>query len=72
MKLQRTTTFNIVKTLLHEGWLVQDSPNGKYRLGTILLHGFTAAGHQKYFTEKMILEEMHQLRDMYNGWFSRR
>ena len=27
LKLQRTTTFNIVKTLLHEGWLVQDSPN---------------------------------------------
>lgn len=26
--LQKTTVFNIVKTLLHKGWLIQDSPNG--------------------------------------------
>ena len=31
--LQKTTVFNIVKTLTHQGWLVQDTPNGKYKLG---------------------------------------
>ena len=29
--IQKTTVFNIVKTLVHQGWLIQDNPNGKYR-----------------------------------------
>lgn len=65
LKLQRTTTFNIVKTLLHEGWLVQDSPNGKYRLGTRILQ-VSAMVTRNTSTEDMIQEEMHRLRDMYN------
>ena len=65
LKLQRTTTFNIVKTLLHEGWLVQDSPNGKYRLGTRILQ-VSAMVTRNISTEDMILEEMHRLRDLYN------
>ena len=35
--IQKTTVFNIVKTLVHQGWLIQDNPNGKYRLGTRIL-----------------------------------
>ena len=35
--LQKTTVFNIVKTLARQGWLVQDAPNGKYKLGSKLL-----------------------------------
>ena len=26
--IQKTTVFNIVKTLVHQGWLIQDNPNG--------------------------------------------
>lgn len=65
LELQKTTTFNIVKTLLHQGWLVQDSPNGKYRLGTRILQ-VSAMVMQTISTETLILEEMHRLRDRYN------
>ena len=26
--IQKTTVFNIVKTLTHLGWMIQDNPNG--------------------------------------------
>ena len=35
--LQKTSTFYILKTLLSMGWLIQETPNGKYKLGTRLL-----------------------------------
>lgn len=63
--LQKTTTFNIVKTLLRQGWLVQDTPNGKYKLGTRILRVSTMVT-RNITTEDLILQEMHQLRDLYN------
>lgn len=63
--LQKTSTFNLVKTLLHEGWLVQDVPNGKYALGPRILRVSTMIT-QHLTTEDLILQEMHRLRDLYN------
>ena len=63
--LQKTTAFNIVKTLAREGWLVQEGPGGKYRLGTRILRVSTAVV-RGITTEDLILEEMHRLRDKYN------
>lgn len=63
--LQKTTAFNIVKTLVREGWLVQEGPGGKYRLGTRILRVSTAVV-RGITTEDLILEEMHRLRDKYN------
>ena len=65
LKLQKTTVFNIVKTLAREGWLVQEGPGGKYRLGTSILRVSTAVV-RGITTEDLILEEMHRLRDKYN------
>ncbi|MCI8455393.1 MAG: IclR family transcriptional regulator [Lachnospiraceae bacterium] len=65
LKLQKTTTFNIVKTLMHQGWLVQDNPNGKYRLGTRILRVATMIT-RSITTEGLIVAEMHRLRDKYN------
>lgn len=63
--LQKTTVFNIVKTLAKQGWLVQDTPNGKYKLGSRLLMISSAITHS-LSTEDLLLQEMHQLRDRYN------
>ncbi len=63
--LQKTTTFNIVKTLLRQNWLVQDTPNGKYKLGTRILRVSTMVT-RNITTEDLILQEMHRLRDLYN------
>ena len=63
--LQKTTVFNIVKTLVREGWLVQEGPGGKYRLGTRILRVSTAVA-RGITTEELILQEMHRLRDQYN------
>lgn len=65
LKIQKTTTFNIVKTLVHQGWLVQDNPNGKYRLGTRILR-VTTMITRNIRTEDLIVHEMHRLRDQYN------
>lgn len=63
--LQKTTTFNIVKTLLHQGWLIQDGPNGKYMLGTRILP-VSMMITRNFTTEDLILQEMHRLRNLYN------
>lgn len=63
--LQKTTVFNIVKTLLHKGWLIQDSPNGKYKLGSRVLHVSNMVTKNLSIGE-LILGEMHRLRDLYN------
>ena len=63
--LSKTTVFNIVKTLLHEKWLLQDTPNGKYRLGPRILKVTTTAA-QSISVEDLILEEMHRLRNLFN------
>lgn len=65
LKIQKTTTFNIVKTLMHQGWLVQDNPNGKYKLGTRILRVSTMIT-RNIRTEDLIVHEMHRLRDKYN------
>lgn len=65
LDLQKTSTFNIVKTLLHQGWLVQDAPNGKYMLGTRIIQISTMIT-QNLTPEDLILQEMHRLRDLYN------
>ena len=63
--IQKTTVFNIVKTLVHQGWLIQDNPNGKYRLGTRILRVSTMIT-QSITTEELIEKEMRCLRDEYN------
>ncbi len=63
--LQKTTVFNIVKTLTHQGWLVQDTPNGKYKLGMNILHVSTMVT-RSISVEEIILNEMHRLRELYN------
>ena len=65
LKLQKTTVFNIVKTLAKQGWLVQDAPNGKYKLGSKVLIVSGAMIHD-FSIEDRILQEMHSLRDLYN------
>ncbi|MBR4579007.1 MAG: IclR family transcriptional regulator [Oscillospiraceae bacterium] len=63
--LQKTSTFNIVKTLQHQGWLIQDGPNGKYMLGSRILP-VSMMVTRNFTTEDIILQEMHRLRDLYN------
>ena len=63
--IQKTTVFNIVKTLAHQGWLIQDNPNGKYRLGTRILRVSTMIT-RSITTEELIEKEMRRLRDEYN------
>ena len=60
--IQKTTVFNIVKTLAHQGWLIQDNPNGKYRLGTRILRVSTMIT-RSITTEELIEKEMRRLRD---------
>ena len=63
--IQKTTVFNIVKTLVNQGWLIQDNPNGKYRLGTRILRVSTMI-NRSITTEELIEKEMKRLRDEYN------
>lgn len=63
--IQKTTVFNIVKTLTHLGWMIQDAPNGKYRLGPRILRVSTMVT-RSISVEDLILREMHRLRDLYN------
>lgn len=63
--LQKTTVFNIVKTLLYEGWLIQEAPNGKYKLGSRVLHVSNMVTKNLSIGE-LILGEMHRLRNLYN------
>ncbi|MEA4933530.1 MAG: IclR family transcriptional regulator, partial [Lawsonibacter sp.] len=65
LELQKTTVFNIMKTLVHQGWLVQDSPSGKYRLGTRILR-VSAMAARNISTEAILIQEMQRLRDEYN------
>lgn len=63
--LQKTSTFYIVKTLLAMGWLIQETPNGKYKLGSRILR-VSALVSQNVTTEEIILEEMNRLLNKYN------
>ena len=50
---------------MHQGWLIQDNPNGKYRLGTRILRVSTMIT-RSITTEELIEKEMRRLRDEYN------
>lgn len=63
--LQKTSTFYILKTLLSMGWLIQETPNGKYKLGTRLLR-VSAMVSQNVTAEEVILQEMNRLLNQYN------
>lgn len=63
--LQKTSTFYIVKTLLSMGWLIQETPNGKYKLGSRILR-VSAMVSQNVTAEEVILEEMNRLLNQYN------
>ena len=63
--LQKTSTFYIVKTLLSMGWLIQETPNGKYKLGSRLLR-VSAMVSQNVTAEEVILEEMNRLLNEHN------
>ena len=65
MGIQKTTVFNIVKTLTHLGWMIQDTPNGRYRLGPRILRVSTMVT-RSISVEDLILREMHRLRNLYN------
>ncbi len=65
LALQKTTVFNIVKTLVKQGWLIQDAPNGKYKLGSKVLLVSSAMIHN-FSIEDRILLEMRSLRDLFN------
>ena len=58
--LQKTSTFYIVKTLLSMGWLIQETPNGKYKLGSRILR-VSAMVSQNVTAEEVNLEEMNRL-----------
>lgn len=63
--LQKTSTFYIVKTLLSMGWLIQETPNGKYKLGSRILR-VSAMVSQNVTAEEVILQEMNRLLNEYN------
>lgn len=63
--LQKTSTFYLVKTLLSVGWLIQESPNGKYKLGSRILR-VSAMVSQNVTAEEVILQEMNRLLNDYN------
>ncbi len=63
--IQKTSTFNIVKTLTACGWLIQETQNGKYRLGTRILRVSTAAAKSLSVNE-VITIEMRRIRDLFN------
>ena len=64
--LHKTTVFRVVKTLEHQGWLRQDTPNGKYKLSSKIVALASSATHALSFMEDVVLEEMRDLRDEYN------
>ena len=63
--LHKTTVFRIVKTLEHVGWLVQDYPNGKYRLGSKLII-LSSIPTSTSAVDDTIQLEMRQLRNRFN------
>ncbi len=63
--IQKTSTFNIVKTLTACGWLIQETQNGKYRLGTRILRVSTAAAKSLSVSE-VITMEMRRIRELFN------
>lgn len=63
--LHKTTVFRIVKTLEHVGWLVQDYPNGKYRLGSKLII-LSSIPTSTSAVDDTIQQEMRQLRNRFN------
>lgn len=63
--LHKTTAFRVVKTLEHQGWLRQDTPNGKYKLGSKLIT-LASAVTRNFSVDDLILQEMRNLRDEYN------
>ena len=63
--LHKTSVFRIVKTLEHTGWLVQDAPNGKYRIGAKLIV-LSAVSRQQFSIDDMIYREMQLLGQRFN------
>lgn len=63
--LHKTTVFRIVKTLEHVGWLVQDFPNGKYKLGSKLII-LSSIPMSTSAVDDTIQQEMRHLRDRFN------
>lgn len=63
--LHKTTVFRIVKTLEYAGWLVQDAPNGKYKLGPKLFI-LSSIPLNRLTVEDTIQQEMKRLRDRFN------
>lgn len=63
--LHKTSVFRIVKTLEHTGWLVQDAPNGKYRIGAKLIV-LSAISRQQFSVDDMIYREMQLLGQRFN------
>lgn len=63
--LHKTTVFRIMKTLEHAGWLVQDTPNGKYKLGT-KFYLLSSVPLTDFTVEDTIHQEMKTLRDRFN------
>lgn len=65
LNLHKTTTFRILKTLEHCGWIEQKVANGKYNLG---FHILIASAYitLNYGVKDIIFKEMTALRDMYN------
>ena len=65
LNLQKTTTFRILKTLEHCGWIEQKVPNGKYNLRFNILIA-SASIMLNYEVKDIIFREMTALRDTYN------
>jgi len=65
LNLHKTTTFRILKTLEHCGWIEQKVANGKYNLGFHILIA-SACITLNYEVKDIILREMTALRNMYN------
>lgn len=63
--LHKTSVFRIVKRLEHTGWLVQDAPNGKYRIGAKLIV-LSAVSRQQFSIDDMIYREMQLLGQRFN------
>ncbi len=63
--IQKTSAFNIVKTLAACGWLIQETQNGKYRLGTKILR-VSSAAVRTLSANELISIEMRRIRDLFN------
>lgn len=65
LQLHKTTVFRVVKTLEHQGWLIQDTPNGKYRLSSKLI-ALASSVSRNFSVDDLIIQEMKDLRDKFN------